>query len=427
MSLDPEKLKICVHCGLCLEACPTYRVLKNEADSPRGRILLMRGVQEGRISMTNTVRQHLDACLDCRACETACPAGVPYGELIEEGRAELYPQVNRQETRLMRFFLKEILAQPARLKLFSWILRFYQKSGLRFFVRKSLILKLFPSWVSQGESLLPDIPTKTSLINNVIPTQVGIHVPDPRLRGGDMEAQIALLRGCMASVLFPQVEQEAVKVLERLGCSVRIPENQTCCGALLLHAGFKEDAKVLAQKNLEALHPSRFGFIVVTAAGCGATLKEYKRILPESPEAALFSEKVRDISQVIAQLRLPKETLRPLPLRVAYQDACHLAHAQGVREEPRALLKKIPQLELLELPNSDWCCGSAGIYNLTHPDISNELLKEKINSILSVNPDVVAVGNPGCSLQIRMGLEAAGSKIPVLHPIELLSRSLMSF
>jgi len=411
MGLDSEKLKICVHCGLCLEACPTYRVLKNEADSPRGRILLMRGVAEKKIPVTQTVLEHLDACLDCRACETACPAGVPYGELIEEGRAELYSQVPSfsKKMRLSRFLLNHVLAKPTTLKVLSCLLILYQRSGLQWLIRKSGILNIFPHWIKQGESILPKIPRKQ---------------PSPSLtQSAPTLGNIALLRGCIASVLFPQVEEATVNVLQKLGYSVVVPPAQTCCGALLVHGGFKNDARVLAQKNMAAFLSRKPDFIAVMAAGCGSILKEYGRLFPDLPESKTFSEKVMDITELLTHLGLP-EKLAPVPLRVAYQDACHLVHAQKIKEAPRHLLSQIPQLELLELPHSDWCCGSAGVYNLTHPEIASEILKEKIESILSVKPDVVAVGNPGCTLQIKMGLEEAKTLISVVHPIELLWKSL---
>lgn len=409
--LDPEKLKICVHCGLCLEACPTYRVLKNEADSPRGRILLMRGVVEGRIPMTETVQKHLDACLDCRACEPACPAGVPYGELIEEGRSQLYPQLQsfQKKERFKRFLLTEVLGKPARLKFLGTLLKLYQRSGLQALIRKTRLLEVFPHWMKSAEALLPSY-------RPFPPSRLPAAPPGTK-------STIALLRGCIASVLFPQVEQAAVNTLRALGYEVEVPQGQTCCGALLLHGGFKEDAIELAKTNLKAFGAENYKAIVVTAAGCGSALKEYQRILPDLAMAKTFSGKITDITQMILQAGIPSN-LHSLPVRVAYQDACHLIHAQGIHDEPRQILKAIPQLELVELPHSDWCCGSAGIYNLTHPEIAEKLLEEKVNTIASVKPDVLAVGNPGCTLQIQKGLREAGLDIPVVHPIELFYQSL---
>ncbi len=375
----------------------------------------MRAVSEGRISMNETVHQHLDACLDCRACETACPAGVPYGELIEEARALFYPLVKgfQKKERLKKFLLTQILAKPKRLRLLGTLLRFYQKSGLRALVRGSKILNVFPTWMKKGEGVLPDIPTLSK------PNRKKTWTPQKP------EHRVSLLRGCISSILFPGVEEAAVRLLEAAGYGVTIPETQACCGALLVHGGFKEEAAKLAAQNIKAFSAADSNFIAVTAAGCGATLKEYGRILPEDPAAAEFSAKVSDISQILVKL-ISKIPLHSLPVRVAYQDACHLAHAQGVRDEPRMLLAAIPDLDLVEIPHSDWCCGSAGIYNLTHPEMADTLLKEKVESILSVKPDVVAVGNPGCALQIQMGLRNAGSSISVVHPIELLYKSLSS-
>jgi glycolate oxidase iron-sulfur subunit len=412
--MDLDKLKICVHCGLCLQACPTYHLFQNEADSPRGRIALMRGVEEGRIPLTKTVLQHLDSCLDCRACETACPAGVPYGELIESARAEFYPRVKSffKRQAWKKFFLLKVLATPTGLQFLEILLWLYQKSRLQTFVRKSKLLKFFPSWIQKGESLLPEaVPFfKRKAVS---------------FQTSNEKFKAAFFRGCIARILFPHVEQSVLEVLQACGASVELPEGQVCCGALLVHAGFKEEARKLAKKNIEVFSQKEFDGIVISSAGCGSALKEYAKLLPGSPEALEFSKKIFDFSQAVLSLGMTRE-LKPLVLRVAYQDACHLLHAQHIQHEPREILKKIPGLQLVEIPNSDRCCGSAGIYNFTHPKIAQALLEEKVQSILSTNPDVVAVGNPGCAMQIQSGLHAFGKKIPVVHPAELLMQSLLS-
>ena len=420
--MDLKKLKTCVHCGLCLEACPTYRILKNEADSPRGRIVLMRGIAENRIRMTPAVFEHLDACLDCRACETICPAGVSYGELIEQARMETYPQISRGKLtiRLKESFLTQVLGSSTLLKWIGQGLRFYQKSGLQSFVNKTQISKLFPESLRKAEALLPEIPpplksnTKNRTGSKSSTLQQNNH------SGSLSKYRISLFRGCIAPVLFPQVEQAVIQVLSEARCDVIMPENQICCGALFVHSGFQEKALHFIKKNLEAFQKDNPDFIITTAAGCGSWLKECSKFLPE---AKSFSEKILDFSELSHYLDFDL-SYKPLPLRVVYLDACHLLHAQKIKDEPRQLLQRIPELKLLIHSHPDWCCGSAGIYNLTHSEMAEKLLDEKIKTFIGLNPDAISVGNPGCALQIHKGLKDRRLKIPIFHPAELLQMSL---
>ncbi|MCL5055550.1 MAG: (Fe-S)-binding protein [Firmicutes bacterium] len=420
--MDLEKLKTCVHCGLCLEACPTYRISKNEADSPRGRIVLMRGIAENRIKITTEVFGHLDSCLDCRACETICPAGVSYGELIERARMETYSTVpeSRLNFKVKKIIFAQILGHPSLLKWIGQLLRLYQKSGIQLMIQKTQILKLLPESLRKAEALLPEIPSTANLIKSKL--SVSRHSALHQNSGEPIRQnpRISLFRGCAAPVLFPQIEQAVAQLLSAAGCEVRAPQNQICCGALLVHSGFQKEALNFIKKNLEVFQKENPDFIITTAAGCGSWLKECSKFLPEAKQ---FSEKILDFSEVIHYLdfNLP---YKPLPMRVVYLDACHLLHAQKIKNEPRQLLQRIPELKLLTPTHPDWCCGSAGIYNLTHSDMAEKLLDEKIKTFIELNPDAISVGNPGCALQIRKGLKERGLKIPILHPAELLQMSL---
>ncbi len=403
----------------------------------------MRGLAENKITLTPAVFKHLDACLDCRACETVCPAGVSYGELIEQARMEMPPEISggKLKTRIKRFILTKVLGDPLFLGWLGKALQLYQKSGLKKLISKTQILKLFPETVQKAEALLPEIqtapkssfhspsesansfdfnlsayknPIVTETQEKLLPKSSSSETPKSKLR-------IALFRGCIAPILFPQVEHAVMQVLSLMGCEVLIPKNQICCGALLVHSGFQKEALDFVKKNLEVFRSEKPDFIVTTAAGCGSWLKECSKF---SPEAEEFSSKVKDFTELIHPLNFSL-TWKPLPLKVVYLDACHLLHAQKIKDEPRELLNLIPDLQLLNPPHPDWCCGSAGIYNLTHPELAEKILEKKMETFISLNPDIIAVGNPGCALQIRMGLKKAGLNIPILHPAELLQMSLM--
>ena len=401
--VDYETFLDCVHCGLCLSACPTYLELGTEMDSPRGRIYLMKGLEDGSLPMTADVARHLDLCLGCRACETACPSGVRYGELIESVRSFVEAQHHRPfGERVRRRLITLVFPHPQLLRALLLPLRFLELVGLLDALRRvSRLLRMLPrlGWWAP----LP----------GVVPAQ------------GTERQRVGLLAGCVAQVLFAETNRATARVLARNGCRVETPPQQGCCGALYLHAGEREAALECARRNLEAF-PDDLDAIVVNAAGCGATLKQYGALLADDPRyaarARAFSAKVRDVTEFLAALPLVQPA-HALNARVTYHDACHLAHAQGVRTAPRALLEQIPGLELVELAESDTCCGSAGSYNLTEPAMAQRLAARKAEHIRATGATCVAVANPGCAMQIQAALRRAGMSASVRHPVELLDQA----
>jgi glycolate oxidase iron-sulfur subunit len=414
--LDPPDTELyldCVHCGFCLPTCPTYLVLGNEMDSPRGRIWLIRSAAEGKIGIADSFAKHMNLCLLCRACETACPSGVKFGFLMEAARGQLerhyrYPPADRR----FRDLILHTFTDLGRLRTISGFLRFYQRSGLQKLVRASGILRAFGR-LGEAEALLPT-------------------VPDPRLRTelpeilparGEKRGRAGLLTGCVQRFFFAHVNSATARVLSENGYEVVVPRDQGCCGSLLVHEGEREQAKELARKTIDTFDRASVDVIVVNAAGCGSVMKEYWELLHGDPvyaeKATAFSRKVRDVSQLLAQVPL-NGRLRPVRRTVTYHDACHLAHGQRVRQEPRTILKAIPELRFVELQESDVCCGSAGVYNLLYPEVARQFLDRKIERIKESGAEVVVSGNPGCSLQIEKGLRERGLDIQVLHPVELL-------
>ena len=400
-------LRACVHCGICLPQCPTYRVLEEEMDSPRGRLYLMRAAAEGRAPLTPGMARHLDLCLGCRACETACPSGVPFGRLLETTRAELTragirsPQTDHATQRT----LLEVFPRPARLAALAGALRLYQVSGAQAAVRGLGLLAPFKR-LRALEALLPSLPP------------AGGPLPETTPARGKRRGRVGLLTGCVQSVFFPHVNRETARLLAAAGWDVVAPRGQGCCGALHLHAGRLDDFRAQAGALMRAF-PADLDFVVVNAAGCGSAMKEYGHWLETAGE---FSATVRDVSEVLVEAALP---LRELSLTVTYHDACHLAHGQKVRAEPRALLRRIPGLRLVELAESDLCCGSAGVYNILEPEMAGELGRRKIEQIRETGARVVATGNPGCITQIAGEARRRGLALEVLHPVELLGRALV--
>jgi glycolate oxidase iron-sulfur subunit len=405
---DWESILDCVHCGICLPACPTYRVLGQEMDSPRGRLYLMRAAAEGRIGLTENFVTHMDRCLGCRGCETACPSGVPFGRLLEEVRGQIERRVPRPLSR--RILGRLILGTfPSRrhLRLALGLLGLYQRSGLQRVVRGSGVLRPFPR-AGAMERLLPRLGGG------------GRTAAPPRLEpDGPSRGTVALLTGCVQALLFPEVNGATARLLARSGYTVLSPPAQGCCGALHLHWGDRAGARRLARANVAALAGA--DWVVTNAAGCGTALRDYGHLLAGDPAAAALAARVRDVSELLA-VALP-EPRHPVPLTVTYHEPCHLVHGQRVREAPRALLRAIPGLRLVELPESDLCCGSAGVYNLLEPTIAGQLLARKLDRIAGTGADVVASGNPGCLLQLRMGLAERGLGIRAHHPVELLAWS----
>lgn len=400
---EPQTFLDCVHCGLCLNACPTYVELGTETDSPRGRIYLMRQLEDGTLPLTDDVARHLDLCLGCRACETACPSGVRYGELIEAARG--YVEANHERSwldRLKRRLVLAVFPHPQRLRLVLAPLRVLEALGLLALLRD----------VSPLAGMLPRLRRARSLPSlNPAPKQE--------------RHRVALLAGCVGQVMFAGINRATVRVLNRNHCTVVIPKQQTCCGALYLHAGERERAAACARANIDAFGEDA-GAILVNAAGCGAMMKEYGALLASDPEyagkARAFSDRVKDLTEYLVDLPLESPPY-PVRARVTYHDACHLAHAQGVRDQPRSLLRLIQGVTLVELPESEMCCGSAGSYNLTEPAMARRLGDRKAERVRLTGANIVAAANPGCALQIQASLRRAGIRTQVMHPVELLDRA----
>lgn len=407
----------CVHCGLCANHCPTYRLWHLEADSPRGRIRQMIRAEEGAAPVNATFVEHIDKCLDCRACETACPSGVEYGKLVEYARARIAQEYKRPFlSRLARDFVyNRLLPKPGRIAFLARLLRFYQRSGLQGLTRRSGLLRSLG--LAERERLLPTIDGEFFFdrLGETFPAQ------------GERRARVAFFAGCVANVSFTSLNEATVRVLTANGCEVAVPKEQFCCGALAAHAGVRDAARLTARRNLSAFLEEDFDAIITNAAGCGSTLKEYSHLFskdePEYEKALALQAKVRDVTEFLARLGLSAQ-MHSLPLRVTYQDSCHLLHGQKVREAPRTLLRAIPELEFVELPYSDICCGSAGVYNITEAQASSDLLAEKMNCAKSTGAQVIASANPGCLLQLRAGAAIHNTGQEVLHVVELLARAL---
>jgi glycolate oxidase iron-sulfur subunit len=409
-ALDLPELYQCVHCGLCLNQCPTYRALHLEPESPRGRIHLVRAAAEGRIELTERFKDHLYLCLLCRACETACPSGVQYGRIAETAREQLGPPGSRLARTVLNFVFTHVLPYPRRLRVAARFLRFYQRSGLQRVIHPLLTEKL-----RKPESMLPPIPRRFFAPEaNILPAI------------GTRRATVAMLNGCVMPLLFGDVNEATVRVLRRNGCDVVFPQEQICCGALNVHNGERTAARKMARRNIDAFLEAKVDAVIVNAAGCGATMKEYSHLLHDDPtyaeKAKQFSALVKDASEFLAAIGLVGK-LAPLDLAVTYQDPCHLAHGQRIRSQPRTLLQAIPGIKLIEMEGSDRCCGSAGIYNITHPGMSQHLLKEKMQAVAATQAGAVVAPNPGCMLQFRYGSQQYGPELTVYHLIDLLDRA----
>ena len=407
----------CVHCGLCLNHCPTYRLWGQEADSPRGRIRQMQLVDEGKLPLGEGFVTHIDRCLDCRACETACPSGVEYGKLVEGARAQIERHYRRPlMSRAARDIVyRRLLPYPRRMATAARLLRVYQRSGLATLARGMGILKLLG--LDDRERLLPRIDSQFFF------GELGKTFPAK----GARRARVALFAGCVAQVTFSELNRATIRVLQANGCEVAVPEGQTCCGALPAHAGVRDVARNLARTNFAAFPTGDFDAIVTNAAGCGSTLKEYPHLFPGSAgghdEAVRFAGKMRDVSEFLAELGLVAP-MRELPLRVTYQDSCHLAHGQRIREAPRKLIRAVPGVELVEMRLADQCCGSAGVYNVTETEASLELLAIKMNLAREAKAGAIVTANPGCILQLRAGAAIHKTNHEVLHVVELLDRAI---
>jgi glycolate dehydrogenase iron-sulfur subunit len=415
---ESQYIDDCVHCGFCLPACPTYVLWGKEMDSPRGRIYMIKKAAEGDAPLDGCFRQHMDNCLGCMACMTACPSGVEYNKLIEPVRAQIERKMPRSlEERLFRKLIFATFPHPERLRLLALPLLLYQKSGLRALMRATGIPKLLPKRLAAMESLLPDVPAHPfERLPAIVRPQTA-----PRRRVG-------MLSGCVQQVFFSHVNAATARVLTAEGCEVIVPREQSCCGALMVHSGLEEEAVALAKKMIAVFEAADVDTIVINSAGCGSTMKEYGHLLRDDPawaaRAAAFSAKCKDISEVLCELE-PQAPRHPLKLRIAYHDACHLQHAQGVREQPRRLLGGIPELDVAEIPEGSLCCGSAGVYNLLQSDTANELGDRKVENLLTTGAEAVLSANPGCLLQLMNGLRRRGLKaMPAFHMVELLDASI---
>jgi glycolate dehydrogenase iron-sulfur subunit len=410
----------CVHCGFCLPTCPSYLLLGQETDSPRGRIYLMRAGVEERIPMSPSFVTHFDTCLGCMACETACPSGVRYAPLVERTRATIERSHQRPAAeRWFRQLLFRVLPYPARLRALALPIKAGTMAGRGAMAlgRRLGLDGLFGTTLKSLISLAPDVPLSRVLEETPARTPAA---------GGPPRVRVGLLTGCVQRAFFGDVNRATARVLAAEGCEVLAPHEQGCCGALALHAGQDADARQFARELIATFDRSSVDLIAVNAAGCGSAMKEYGHLLADDPawaeRARAFSARVRDVTEVLASLE-PRAVRHPLPLKVAYHDACHLAHAQGVRREPRQLLESIPGVKILPIAESDICCGSAGIFNLVQPEMAATLGARKAAHLNDTAPDVVATSNPGCILQIRSAARDRGYTFPVVHIIELLEAS----
>jgi glycolate oxidase iron-sulfur subunit len=403
--LNEEKALTCIHCGLCLGSCPTYLETGNENDSPRGRIYLMRAVQEGRLALGDAPVRHIDACLGCRACEAVCPSGVQYGDLLEHTRDHIEQNYRRSvfQTFLRRVAIEKVFPFPGRMKLALMPARVVRAAGLESFL---------PKFARDALSLIPANANAGNL-------------PKVSPARGEKRARVGFVSGCVMSVMFGETNAASVRLLNRIGCEVVTPRGQVCCGALYAHTGQLELARESALRNIEIFERENLDAIVINAAGCGSTLKEYGELLRDEPgwaeRAKKFSARVKDLSEWLSAKEF--QISDKMQVKVTYHDACHLAHAQRITKPPRELVKAVAGSNFVELPEADVCCGSAGTYNLTEPEMAERLQARKTENILKTGAKIVVTSNPGCILQIQAGLRKAGAQVEVMHLADFLERA----
>ncbi len=415
-AIDLDK---CVHCGLCLNNCPTYRELGVEMDSPRGRIYQMVQVATGQMEMTPSYLEHLDLCLACRGCESACPSGVPYGRLIEAARTEI--EAKKQQDRpwlaraFRRFIFGGLLVTPWMLKTAGAMLYLYQATGVQRLARGSGFLKLLGK-MGRIEHLAPraEVPFFFDKVGKTYPAQ------------GEKRYRVAFLAGCLANFTSARLNEATVRVLQANGCDVVIPKGQTCCGALHVHSGLKDEARVLARKNIDVCVDAGYDAVITNAAGCGSTLKEYDELLEHdaaySDKARRFVTLMKDVTEFLASIEIVPPA-RPMTVTATYQDSCHLAHGQKIRSAPRQVLAAIPGLAFRELPQADLCCGSAGIYNIVHDEIADSILQKKMALVNGTGAEVLTTANVGCAIQLQAGVGRYGKQQRVMHVVELLDEA----
>lgn len=418
--LDYSVVQQCMHCGLCLPTCPTYTATKIERHSPRGRISLIRAIADDQLEVTREFGEEMYFCLGCLACMTACPAGVNFAELFEHARAEVESRgVLRSPQRdLIRgFAVKWLFMDLRRLQMLGRGLRLYQELGLQTLVRSSGVLKLLPARLQELEQITPDIQPSFSadLIAPVTPA-----------RGGQ-RYRVAMLTGCAQDLIYSNINRDTVEVLANNGCEVITPPEQSCCGSLHAHNGEWELAQTLARKQIDQFPPEKFDAIISNAGGCGSHLRHYSKLLADDPHyrerAKLWDAKLKDVHEFLMAIEVRVPSSKMPEQLVTYHESCHLAHGQKVVEQPRRLLRLIPNLKLVELPESNWCCGSAGIYNIVQPEMAGQLLQRKLANIRSTGAQIVATGNPGCLLQLVNGAKQQGWSLRVVHPVTLLAEA----
>lgn len=414
---NDDVLSQCIHCGMCLAVCPTYDMTKNERSSPRGRIRLIKSVARGELEITPTFAEEMNFCLDCQACETACPAGVKYGSMVEAARVEVDYTSYRSwfYKYIKKFLLSTIVGSRSKLKFVSRLLRIYQKSFLRKLLHKSGVMKIFSANLEEIDKLSPIVSKKFS--DEIIPE---ITIPK-----GDVKYKTAFLSGCLMNVMFAEINEDTVDVLQKCSCEVFTPKDQICCGSLQAHNGDFDTAKKLAKHTIDVFSNYEFDYMIANSAGCGAFMKEYGHILVDdvqySQRAKEFSKRVKDITEFLTETNVPLK-FKALAESITYHDACHLAHTQKITEQPRKILKSIAGATYSELEEASWCCGSAGIYNIVHYKESMVILERKMENIRKTNSKVVLTGNPGCLAQLWYGAKRFGVDVEVMHPISLINK-----
>lgn len=418
--LDESKLLDCMRCGFCLPACPTYiHSNYDESQSPRGRIALMKAVREGYIPFDGSVEEALDLCLGCRACEIACPAGVEYGYLLEKARNVIQQEkkISLKEKAVRHIAFDHLFKEPKKIKNAVSLVRFYQRSGLQAVTRKSKVLNMFPVMLREMEGVLPKIDKYSSDRGKSLKPE------------GKQKLKVAFFTGCLMETIFSKTNDATIKLLQKLGCEILVPENQVCCGALQGHSGELERAKINAKRNIDQFLEADVDYIVNNAGGCGAFLSEYENLLKDYSEyydlSKRFSEKIIDISSLLYKLGITSLSLtykEDTELIVTYQDSCHLRNVNKVINEPREILKSIQNVQFVELEDADMCCGSAGVYNLIHSEMSTRILDEKMDYVRKINPQIIITTNPGCLLQMKVGIERAGlsKKVEALHLVDFI-------
>ncbi|MFG6095397.1 heterodisulfide reductase-related iron-sulfur binding cluster [Leptothoe sp. ISB3NOV94-8A] len=418
---DQSLIDACVHCGFCLTTCPSYRVIGKETDSPRGRIYLMDAINKGEAPLSAASASHFDSCLGCLACTTSCPSGVQYDRLIDSVRS----QVNRNHQRplpinLIRQLIFSLFPYPDRIRLLLGPLALYQWLGVSKVIRSTGLLERFSPQLAAMESNLPAVTPKCFQDN----------LPETVPAQGKKRYRVGMVLGCVQRVFFSDVNEATARVLSANGCEVVIPRSQGCCSALPAHQGETDQAQALARQMIDSFADTAVDYVIINAAGCGHTLKDYGHILKDDPDycdkAVAFSDNVRDIQEFLAEVGLTAKlsAVTDTPLKLVYQDACHLRHGQGITQPPRQLLKQIPNVSVADPIDAELCCGSAGVYNMLQPEVANELGQMKVTNLMNTGAALIASSNPGCALQIQKHLELQGKTLPLMHPIELLDKAI---